>query len=92
MSHDTSDTDSDEVEYENPLKAVEGMETVTIACGVGVNDRVDECDGWESQVELDEPATFEDGKIYLPGFYWECPECGNPHEFEVEGIRVSNLV
>lgn len=73
------------------LAELDGVESVEIECAVGL-DAVDSCDGWCETIELEEPATYERERIYLPGFSWECPECGNPHEFEVEGIRVSDLV
>jgi len=72
------------------LEDLDGQEEVEIECAVGVDG--DACDGWEETVSLDAPAIFESERIYLPGFGWECPECGNPHEFAVEGIRVSDLV
>jgi len=73
------------------LAEVDGLEVVEIECAVSIED-TDACDGWCETVELDEPARYESERIYLPGFNWECPECGNPHEFNVEGIRVSDLV
>jgi hypothetical protein len=78
-------------EYVDPLEAVEGETEVEIACPIGEGPPGG-CTGWSETVELDEPAEYSDGTITLPGFDWECPDCGNPHEFEVDGIRVSNLV
>jgi len=79
-------------EHVDPLEAIDGQTEVEIECGV-VGDATPDCDGWSETVELDEPANYTDeGRIELPGFDWECPECGNPHEFVVEGIRVTNLV
>jgi hypothetical protein len=48
----------------------------------------------ERHGRLDESADFDPdtARIRLPCFSWECLECGQPHEFNVEGIRVSNLV
>lgn len=78
-------------QHRQPLKAVEGMESVTIECAVSAQG-LEECNGWKTDFELKEPAYYEDGQIHLPGFAWECPECGNPHNFKIEGIHVSNLV
>ena len=73
------------------LAEVDGLEVVKIECAAAIEDS-EACDGWCEDVELESPARYESERIYLPGFNWECPECGNPHEFNVEGIRVSNLV
>jgi hypothetical protein len=75
----------------DPLAKVAGQTEVEIACAVAM-DAPRGCDGWSETVDLDEPARYVDDRITLPGFSWECPECGNPHEFEIDGIRVSNLV
>lgn len=79
--------------YRYPLEDVEGLEEIEVECAVAI-EAPECCDGWKDTVELDEPADFnrDTARITLPGFNWECPECGNPHEFDVEGIRVSNLV
>jgi len=94
--HDRVEHDPDLVtdggaEYDDPLEAVDGETEVEIECAVGIHAPRD-CDGWCETVELDEPADYTGQFLKLPGFNWECPECGNPNEFEVEGIRVSNLV
>jgi len=75
------------------LSELDGETAVEIACAVGI-DEPECCDGWSETVDLSEPAAYdgEVGRIFLPGFDWECPACGQPHEFEVEGIRVSKLV
>ena len=80
-------------EYRDPLEDVDGLEEIEVECAVAI-EAPECCDGWEATVELDEPAEFDSdtGRITLRGFGWECPNCGNPHEFNVEGIRVSNLV
>ncbi|SDM50749.1 hypothetical protein SAMN04487949_1896 [Halogranum gelatinilyticum] len=53
----------------------------------------DLCDGWNETVELDEPAYIDENeRVHFPGFEWQCPECGNPYEFVVNGVEVSNLV
>ena len=86
-------SDSEEVDggVHQKLAEVDGLEVVEIECAVAIEDS-EVCDGWSERVELESPARYESERIYLPGFNWECPECGNPHEFNVEGIRVSNLV
>jgi len=78
-------------EYVDPLEAVDSKIEVEIECAVAI-DAPRVCDGWCETIELDEPADYTGQIIELPGFDWECPECGNPHEFEIEGTRVSNLV
>ena len=78
-------------EYADPLEAVDGETELEIECAVAI-DAPRACDGWCETIELDEPADYTGQIIELPGFDWECHECGNPHEFEIEGIRVSNLV
>ena len=80
-------------QYRDPLADVDGLEKIDVECAVAI-ENPDACDGWEATIELDEPAEFntDTARISLPGFSWECPKCGNPHEFEIEGIRVSNLV
>lgn len=89
-----SDTqDSDDGTYRSPLADIDGMAEVEMACTIGEED-TELCDGWNETVELDAPAEHDadEDRIHLPGFEWECPECGNPHDFIVEGIWVSNLV
>lgn len=47
------------------------------------------CDGWVESVDLDDPAYIDHrGRIHLPGYVPECDECGNPHDFVVNGVRV----
>jgi len=70
-----------------------GEQTVEWQCGVAANSEFDEddlehCDREPEEIELDEPAYRERGKIYVPGRPAECPECGNPHEFEFNGCTV----
>ncbi|MFD1601002.1 hypothetical protein ACFSBX_18875, partial [Halobellus rarus] len=83
-------------EYRHPLEDIDGLEEIEVECAVAIEtpDEPGYCDGWSATIELDEPAEFDPdtARITLPGFNWECPECGQPHEFNVEGIRVSNLV
>lgn len=53
----------------------------------------DLCDGWDETIALDEPAYIDDDeRVHFPGFEWQCPDCGNPHNFVVNGVEVSNLV
>lgn len=82
---------SETSETREPLEDVDGSETVTVECVIG-SEGIESCDGWEETIELESAARYEEGQIYLPGFGWECEECGNPQEFLVDGIRVSNLV
>jgi hypothetical protein len=79
----------------DPLEQIAGETEVEIECTTPRHEP-DLCDGWCETIELDEPAYFSvDGnreRIYLPGFSWECPECGNPHDFVIEGVEVTNIV
>lgn len=53
----------------------------------------DLCDGWDETIELDEPAFIdEDERVHFPGFDWQCPDCGNPYEFVINGVEVSQHV
>jgi len=76
------------------LEKLDGKTEVEFRCGVAANDRFDEsdpeyCDHDPESVTLHEPAYMDDcGKIHLPGRPAECPECGNPVEFEFDGIPV----
>lgn len=70
-----------------------GEQTVTFQCGVAANPQFDEsdgeyCDHEPEEIELDEPAYREDGQIFVPGRPSQCPECGNPHDFEFNGLTV----
>lgn len=73
---------------------IAGEETVEWQCSIAANDEFDEDDpeycGHEPEtLELDEPAYIDDmGLVQLPGFVPECPECGNPIDFVVNGLEV----
>lgn len=77
-----------------PYDALLGEKVVTWQCGVAANDIWDEsdpefCDHDPEEIELEEPAyQGDDGKLYVPGRPTECPECGNPHEFEFNGVNL----
>jgi len=77
--------------YVDPLAKIAGQTEVEVTCAMAL-DSPRACDGWAGTVELDEPARCVNGRLRLPGFDWECPECGNPSEFEVDGTRVSSHV
>ncbi len=72
-----------------PLAQIAGETEVEVTCAIAL-DTPRACDGWTGTVELDAPARCVNGRIKLPGFDWQCPECGNPSEFEVDGTRVSS--
>jgi len=80
-------------DHPNPLADLHGQTEIEVECGVAGDSHI-ACDGWSETFELAEPAEFdiESETISLPGFDWECPECGNPNEFVVEGTRVSSHV
>lgn len=82
-------------EYDDPYDLRIADETkIEWQCAVSSNDRFEPdepeyCDHEPETVDLDEPATVDvHGEITLPGFPGECPVCGNPHEFEVNGLGV----
>lgn len=75
----------------DPLAKIAGQTEVEITCAIAL-DAPRACDGWTGTVELDDPARYVNSGLKLPGFDWECPECGNPSEFEVDGTRVSKHV
>lgn len=73
---------------------LEGETEVTFQCGVAASahigpDDPEHCSHEPEEIELDEPAYRDDrGQIFVPGRPVECPECGNPVEFEFNGFRV----
>lgn len=82
-------------EQADPYEERLGDETeVEWQCAVSAYDRFEEdepayCDHEPETTELDEPAAVDvHGKITLPGFPRECPVCGNPHDFVVNGLGV----
>ncbi len=79
----------EDVAQVDPLAEIAGETEVEVTCAIAL-DTPRACDGWTGTVELDAPARCVNGRIKLPGFDWECPECGNPSEFEVDGTRVSS--
>jgi hypothetical protein len=82
-------------EFTGPLDDIAGKREIEVECTTPEYEP-ELCDGWSETVELDKPAYLAvDGnreKIFLPGFSWECPECGNPHDFVIEGVEVTTLV
>ena len=75
-------------------KRLSGETEVTFQCGVAANNQFSPSDPeWCSHepetIELDEPASVdENNRIHVPGRPVECPECGQPVEFEFNGVRV----
>ncbi|WP_324662396.1 hypothetical protein [Haloarcula sediminis] len=71
-----------------------GETEVEFQCGIAASDPSgpDEqpfCDHEPETIELDEPAYVdEDNHIHVPGRPEVCPECGQPFEFEFNGVRV----
>jgi len=90
---DGGDCDGEEViaAVENHLEELAGRNTFEIECATSANPELDICD-WQTTLKTDEPAYITDGRLCLPGFEWECPECGQPWEFFVDGVGVSRLV
>jgi|GEM_PF-4782490 len=75
-------------------KRLAGETEVTFQCGVAASNQFDPSDpeycGHEPEtIELDEPASVdENNRIHVPGRPVECSECGQPVEFEFNGVRV----
>lgn len=70
-----------------PLEEIAGETEVLVRCGVALE--TDHCQHEGTTVSLEEPAYLDDEhRIHLPGWTPECPECGQPHDFEIDGHRV----
>lgn len=69
---------------------LEGSLEVTVRCSPGEMEEVPACDGWSESVQLEEePFLNESGYLELPGYgHPECGNCGNPHDFEINGKRI----
>jgi len=82
----------DGIEYASPMEEkIEGETELEFQCGVAANPNLDDevCDHEPETIELDEPAYIdENNRIHLPGRPVDCPVCGNPHEFDFNGVRV----
>lgn len=68
------------------IEDIAGQTTVSVEC-LTPRAEPELCDGWSEEVELDEPAFVKEGRLFLPGFDCECPECGDS-SFRVEGVEV----
>lgn len=64
-----------------------GRETATIKC-LTPRSEPKMCDGWSEEIELDAPVRVEGDRIILPGYEPECPNCGNPSAFKVNGVEL----
>lgn len=90
----TEDANTDQEEsFTNPYEEeLVGETKVTFQCDLATTDDLADsegCDHEPMEVELDEPAFIgDDGRIHLPGRPENCPECGNPHGFLVNGLWV----
>lgn len=88
----TSETEREDlVDDIKTLDDVAGDDEVTVECMTHIQVP-DACDGWGETITLDDPAYVEDDRLFLPGFSWECPDCGQPYSFRVNGVEVSKLV
>lgn len=73
---------------------VAGETEVEFQCAVAAGDQFDEgdfefCTHEPESITLDDPAYRDDrGRLHFPGRPVECPECGQPMEFEFNGVRV----
>lgn len=76
-------------DYEPPEAQIIGETEVNVECAASEIDG-DLCSGWSETVELEAPAHYgpHDEKVILPGYTPECDECGNPHEFDIDGVRL----
>lgn len=75
---------------EGHLDQLEGRTQLHVECGTSASG-YDFCH-YQETVELDEPAYLADDLLVLPGFTWECPDCGQPFEFRINDVGVSRLV
>lgn len=75
--------------------ALWGVEQLTVRC-LTEEYAPEECDGWEATFDVD-PADIRLDGAGLIHFEAEnvpldCPECGNPHNFEYNGVEVTRNV
>ena len=75
-------------QYTDPLDELVGQTYITVRC-LTPDTAPEFCDGWCESYDLEEPA-YKDGheKIHLPGVTLECGECGQMHDFEINGVGV----
>lgn len=73
------------------LDHIVGETEIEIVCSVGESEP-DFCDGWETTIELDEPAYLDEwDNIRMPGFNWpDCESCGQHHDYIVNGTQIMN--
>ena len=72
-----------------------GVETLTVRCLTSEYEP-ELCDGWEQTFDVDPADIRLDGAGLIhfenDAIPSECPECGNPHHFEYNGLEVNRNV
>ncbi|MFW5905288.1 MAG: hypothetical protein ACOCUO_00395 [archaeon] len=76
--------------YEERIVGESEVEIRCIASSMDL-DGPEACSHEIETVELDEPARKEGDRIVLPGIPLDCPECGNPGGFIVNGLAVLGI-
>lgn len=81
-------TDSEAGSITDPLDELVGETHIAVRC-MAAEVEPEVCDGWVESYDLEEPA-YKDGygKIHFPGVTLECDDCGQMHDFEINGVRV----
>lgn len=70
---------------------LDGETEVEFQCGVASDEMADPaaCSHAPEQIELEAPAHVDaNGRIHLSGRPADCPDCGQPYEFDFNGVRV----
>ena len=81
-------TDGGTESLQDPLDELVGETHIAVECMVP-ETAPEFCDGWCESYDLEDPA-YKDGygKIHLPGVSLECGECGQMHDFKINGVGV----
>lgn len=70
------------------LDELVGETHIAVACLVSETEP-EFCDGWCASYDLEAPAYTDGyGQIHLPGVSLECGECGQIHDFKINGVGV----
>lgn len=72
----------------DPFDKLAGKTHISVRCMIQ-DIEPEYCDGWCESYDLDNP-TYTDGydELHLPGLQLECGECGQMHDFEINGVGV----
>ncbi|CCQ34287.1 hypothetical protein HLRTI_002167 [Halorhabdus tiamatea SARL4B] len=80
--------------YRDPFEKIAGETEIEWQCATAARDVEFDgepiCEHDPETITLDEPAYVDDEhRLHLPGRPLDCPECGNPYEFLVNGSVVT---